>query len=523
MAIVKIKAAEEALEAGRLDEAYEQIGTGEIREHRRAQAILTRLATAYLDRVREHEAAGRFADALRDLDRAAAAGAPAGQVGDLRIWIQGLAAQERKVQLDQQQIIRDARQRIEAGSLEGGREMLADLDAANTQVDRLHRDADERERAAERYLGEARRLFEAGQVAGACRAIERAKAHHPKGDSVVRAEAEMVRELMQRVREAMTSGRLTTAVDLMVQVGGVGSGLMERSEWEQALVEARGAVEAVARGDWSVARRAVLRLKGRLPEASWIAAAAEQLDQMEELCMTIHAGPLGTTLPADTGVRTAEAIPLGPRGAMPPVAAPPIVGAASGGRWRLLVDGAGSFLVLRQDRVVIGRAGSGEALADIALMADVSSRHAEILRVDEDYFLFARKPLRVNGRGVERRLLEDGDRIELSPRARLTFRLPSKRSASAVLDLGGSLRLSGDVRRVILLNRHATLGPGDENHIVVPGARDVVGLIDRSGSLQVRAAAGRATESRGGRDVVVGGAEPVELAGMRIVAKRESA
>ncbi len=149
-------------------------------------------------------------------------------------------------------------------------------------------------------------------------------------------------------------------------------------------------------------------------------------------------------------------------------------------------------------------------------MADVSGIHAEIARVDDDYFLFARKPLQVNGRLTGQRLLEDGDRIELTRHARLMFRLPSRRSATAVLDLGGSLRLAGDVRRVVLFARHATIGPGPANHIVAPGAATLA-IFERAGNLYARATSERGAEAQSGEARLLADGSPVELSGMRVV------
>ena len=48
------------------------------------------------------------------------------------------------------------------------------------------------------------------------------------------------------------------------------------------------------------------------------------------------------------------------------------------------IDGVGSFLLIRGDRVSIGRAGGG---ADLELQSDLAERQAEIIRAAEDYSL----------------------------------------------------------------------------------------------------------------------------------------
>jgi len=536
LVFVKLKAAEEALRAGRLEEAYEQVASGEIREHKRAQAVLAGLADAFLARAREHEKAGRYAEALLDLNRAAASGAGPAQVAELRQWVVGVAEREHNLEQARRRQIEAAKQRIDAGSLDGGREILADLDVANTQVQRLAEQADLRERAAERSLADARRFVQVGQFGPACRSLEAARVQNPKADGLLEMEAEIVHGVIDRVREALGAGRLETGAELLAQLGEVGRGLPERSEWERILDDIRTAAQAVSNADWATARRVTLRLKTRLPDAEWVAQAAEQLERIDDLVTAVHAGPLGAVRVGEVrspfgppslkdgafGPAHAEETEMMPRsGQEPPRQAPPAVRVGPSTRWQLFVDGAGTFLMIARHRVTIGRAGS-DAVADIALPADLASIHAEIARIDDDYFLFAPHPVRVNGRPVTQRLLEDGDRIELSPRARPTFRLPSRRSASAVLDLGGSLRLAGDVRRVILFDRHATMGPGPANHIVVPGAYGMVAIFERAGNLCVRPTSDRGAESPGAEALVLADGAPVELAGMRMVMRVQS-
>ena len=526
----RLKAAEQAVEADRLDEACALLTAEDLREDRRAAELRVRLAQRLLERVRGHEEAGRYAEALLDLDRAAAFGARPEQVAALREWIRGVADRRRKDDREYRRQIEAAREHIDAGSLTAGRDILAGLDAADTQAQQLRQGVEERERAAERLLTEAQRLLQAGQFGPACRVLERARAENPKAPALLDLEAQVTREALEQIREAATAGRLDRAADLFGQLGNVGSALPERSEWERALAEVSAAAEAVARADWAAAKRAVLRLKTRLPEALWLSQAAEQLTQVDELTTAIHAGPLGIALRPNASGRAGENTVLLPRADAAHEALRPAGGkfaerrdgsakTIAAAKWRLLVDGAGSYLMLCQDRVTIGRAGGGDAEADIALMADISAIHAEIGRIEDDYFLFARKSVRVNGRTVSQRLLEDGDRIELSRHAHLTFRLPSRRSASAVLELGGSQRLPGDVRRVVLFDRHATMGPGPSHHIVVPGAYGGVALFERAGNLYARPTSGRGAEQTTDEAVLLKDGSPVEVAGMRMVAK----
>jgi hypothetical protein len=136
----------------------------------------------------------------------------------------------------------------------------------------------------------------------------------------------------------------------------------------------------------------------------------------------------------------------------------------------LWVDGVGTFLLLRSDRVSIGRAG-GSSHPDIALAADIASRHVDILRIDEDYFVVAaEEPVAVDGRPTQRKLLASGECIDLGPRCRIKFEVPTPLSATAVLSLHRGQRVHGDVRKVLLVKDHLIIGPEGKSHVEL-GAR----------------------------------------------------
>lgn len=354
---VMLKSAEEAITAGRLEEAMAKLDTKEVRDDKRGSEMLARLADAFLERVRVAEKAGRYSEALFDLQRAAQAGTDPTIIADMRTWIHGLAEREEAAKREQRRQIEAARAKIDAGSLQGGREMLENLDAHNTQAQRLQQEAERRARSAERALEEAGRLKEAGQFAGACRLLENVRRLDPKSPRLLELEVAIVRQILDRVRDAAVGGRLETAMELLNALGEVGSGHPERSEWLRILDEAREAGEAIARSDWPTAKRFVLRLKTKLTGAEWVATAAQQLDQIDELVTAVQAGPLGVKLERPSGrvSDSTQRIETNRPAAVYPT---------SQDRCQLLVDGAGSFLILRQPKVTIGRMGSGSDAQD---------------------------------------------------------------------------------------------------------------------------------------------------------------
>jgi hypothetical protein len=161
-------------------------------------------------------------------------------------------------------------------------------------------------------------------------------------------------------------------------------------------------------------------------------------------------------------------------------------------------------MILTADRVSLGRAGSS-ARPDIGLPADIAGYHAEIQRLDEDYFAIAAQgQVAVGGRSAPRRLLADGDAIELGPRCRLTFRLPTKLSAAAVLRLDG-LRVDGDVRDIILAAGHFLVGRGPNCHVEARGGgAEPVVLSVRGGEVFCRAKEEIVIDGKGaGREALI--------------------
>ena len=71
---VRLRAAENALHDGRLDEAHRRLCPADMRDQRKARELRSELAQRLIARVRLHVQAGRYREALDDLDRVDAIG-----------------------------------------------------------------------------------------------------------------------------------------------------------------------------------------------------------------------------------------------------------------------------------------------------------------------------------------------------------------------------------------------------------------------------------------------------------------
>lgn len=154
-------------------------------------------------------------------------------------------------------------------------------------------------------------------------------------------------------------------------------------------------------------------------------------------------------------------------------------------RLLLWIDGVGGYLVCLGNRVSLGQA-TPESAAEVPLLADISRLHARLTRDTEGYLLEASRPVLVNGQGVEKALLQSGDRITLGSSCQLRFVQPVPVSATARLDLTSGHRLPLALDGVVLMADTLVLGPGSQVHIALPDLKQPVVLYRQKDGLGIR-------------------------------------
>lgn len=140
------------------------------------------------------------------------------------------------------------------------------------------------------------------------------------------------------------------------------------------------------------------------------------------------------------------------------------MGLASPNRYALWIDGVGGYLLCLSKRVTIGHASSDAAL-DIPILADLSRLHASLIRDEEGYILETMRTTAVNGKPVERALLQGNDRLTLGNSCQLLFQLPVPLSMSARIELVSGHRLALSTDAVLLMADSLVIGPGPQTHI----------------------------------------------------------
>ncbi len=488
----RLKAAEKALSEGRLEEAYRLAIQPDLRDHRRGAAVLSALTEKFVERARSFYRGDRFAEAVMDLDRAEAGGEMKDEIAELRQYVQTVATEHQRHERSRHERIQEAVKRIEDGSLDAGRHILEKAPSDDQAVQDLQRKAAERAQDVDKIIEQAQRQLAAGQLAAAVERVRRAKsldAHHP---GLTNIETRLCESALTSARGAIEEGKLARAADELVCLGELGAKLPVRRELSDLLALAQQARTHLANHDYAEARRHMMGLAHRLPRAKWISEVLELLQQLDEKYAALCAGPLGDRLnhaashglgPARTSTQPEGCGPLDDT-----VPLPARIGGHAGAlpeKLLLLVDGGGSFLLLRGASASLGRAASAHP-ADIPVFSDIAEHHANLQRVDEDYFLFASKEAEVGGRRVQHQLLRDGDRVMLGKKAKFTFRVPSRKSPSAVLELSDTTKMPNDVRRVVLFHQHATLGNGPTAHIHCRHAALPLVLYGRGGELWIR-------------------------------------
>ncbi|MCH7924836.1 MAG: hypothetical protein IIC51_04815 [Planctomycetes bacterium] len=514
---VRLKAAENALKQGRLDEAYRLALAPDVREHRRGAAVLGALTEQFLKRARNHFQDDRFTEALVDLDRAETGGAMKEKIVELREQVRTVEAEQNRKAQSRRERLQAARRRIEHGSLVAGRRMLDEVSQGDRAAQQLRNQADEKLADVDHAVKFIEDLIAQGQLSQAAERIRRAKSADAYSADVTRIETNLCARVLQNVKSAIIEGRIGRAEDELACLGSLGDNLPEKQEAADMLGLAKQAGTNMRAHRYMEARRDAMSLQRLLPKAGWLKQVVGRLRDLDDVLTELTAGPLGESLADDkVDLEVAAGRPAAkPFSPDDTVALPHRVSPKSGmpDRILMLINGGGSYLIIRGDNASIGRAAAAHP-ADMAIYSDLNERHANVSRVDEDYFLFSAKEIEIGGRKAKHQLLKDSDRIVLGRKAKMTFRLPSRKSPTAVFDLSDTTKMPNDVRRIVMFSRQATIGQGPTAHIQCRHASLPLILFERGGALWIRPKSDGHVDNEA-RQLIMG--ETMEIAGASLV------
>ncbi len=485
MLILRLRQSEVALGDGRLDEAYALAATPEFAAHRRGQRVIDRLVEALLKRGQEHLAAGQLAQGLTDCEKAAKLGGNLPEVVALRTAVANGLRDQQHQQNVQQMAVAAARREIDQGHLDRGEKILQESPTDSTRVQLLKGDIENRKTAATAAVKAAKAAMDRGELHLAADEICRAKLADANDSGIWAMSGEVCEKLRKEISSAIEQGSLERADNFLRRLAKIDGDGPESRELASQLGQMRQIWRLVGNGDFSEARVLLARLEPSVGGAKWLRQAAEQVESARRAMEQLKAGPLAM---------------LGMVTELPPrlesvVNGKAVMGEAKAGlpsMFVLHVDGVGSFLVLRQAVVTIGPISSSVA-ADVGVIAEPNLPAIQIQRVEDDYFLKT---------GGVNKLLSDGERLELSPRCRMRFAVPSSASTSAVLELDGARLARPDIRRVILMDQDVIIGSGGA-HVKCDGGTVV--LHTRDGQMFCRSGANVVGPMELGRSVSAGG------------------
>jgi tetratricopeptide (TPR) repeat protein len=487
--ILRIRRAETALADGRLDEAVELAGKPDFQAHRKGQQLIGQLVRSLAERGREHLNQGRLTQAAGDCEKAAALGGNLPEIGELRMAVTEAMLARQRNERRQAEVFAAAKAHVNDGRLSMGEQVLAEVDPDSTRARGLHEQLAIRRVTAEKAVLQAEEALRREDLSMAAQAIQKLRASQPENPRCAELTGRLTCAVAGRAGAAIDQGRLDLAESLLAALHPLGCEAIDTQELARFARQAREALESIARGELRAAVETLRRLAAIRPQAAWLATALQQSVAAAENLEALRGGPLGL-LSAAASQPLAETIPL-----------PPVIGDAPERRAgrenvhvpagmlpaRLVfhVDGAGSFLVLRDRRITIGPDGSSHR-PEVALLAEPGMPPAVIERLDEDYFVECGAGVKVNDARTRRRLLVDGDSIALSSRCRIKYTRPHAASTTAVLQLSGTRLPKCDARRIILLDREIIIGPGSAAHVRCDALPEPAMLHVRDGRMMCR-------------------------------------
>jgi hypothetical protein len=490
--LLRLKQAECAIADNRLDEAFDIVNSEDIKQHRRGQKLIGRLARAFSKRGQENLKAERLQLALIDCNKAEKLAGNTPDVARLRSDICSEMEQNRLRNQRCSFKVAQARQNIRNGWISVGEQILDDTSDKDGQVNMVLQQAAIARLQIDKAAAKAEQALRRNDLDSAISIVLRAEVSDNQNDKIVELVSKLRSLTTKRIKENINNGRIDLAYSMWQKIIPMVDGCSEISELGLALTQCRQAADYLAEGRPRAAVPLLRKVKTICPAAKWLSAVTDQTKKTAELIDELSAGPLGFAIAenaeaeeqfedvdkhADKSSRNikSRAIPGHMKMAGQPDSSVP-------SKFLLQIDGVGSFLVIRNGRVTVGPV-SSSARPTVGLMADPNLPVITFERTEDDYFVGSSGTFSVNDKGTNNKLLVDGDRIALSPRCRMKFHITNPASTTAVLSLSSGNLGRADIRRIILMDRDILIGPTSGCHILADFLDETITLCIQNGRL----------------------------------------
>jgi hypothetical protein len=492
--ILRLKQAESAIADGRLDEAFDILQSRDIREHRRGQKLIGRLAIAFTKRGRANLEAERIQLALVDCNKAEKLAGNTADVAALRSAICSEMEQRRLRSRHRSFKVAQARQHINDGWISAGEQILKDAGDDNGQAGIVLEQAAIARLHNSQAITRAEQALQRNDLAGAIDFVVKAGALDSQNEQVVELLSKLRSLAAREIKENFDGGRIDLAQSLWQRVTPIANGSGEICELGSALRQCSKAAEHVAAGRMREAVNLLRKVQLTCPAAKWLATVTNQSRQAAELLDELAASPLGLDMTRrqdmeekiqQTGDDSGSPGEVYRRLARDSSAARPRHESLPS-KFMLQIDGIGSFYVVRDSSITVGPV-SSSARPTVGLMVDPNLPAVTIERSEDDYFIKSSNPVRVNDVATTNKLLIDADRISLSSRCGMKFNIPNPASTTATLSLPAARLGRADVRRIILMDRDILIGPTEGSHILADSLDETVALFTQNGGLHCKA------------------------------------
>lgn len=516
MLAVRIRQAEVDLADGRLDEAAQIANATDFRRHRKGKRLISKLVPRLVERGHEHLSQGRISQAKNDCRLAWNLGGNQSAIAQLQSQIKDAIDLRQKNENLQQKAIAEANGLLKDGQFSrigAACDKLADTNLAEG----FRQDVEKRRSIAQASIDRVNRAIQNQKFEQAIPHLLKAKSVQPDSGKFSELSEAVRQGLAADVREHVTRGRLDQARSIWQQLSQRlpkdSSDLDELRRIMNFCDEAGGHLESRHLPNLL---RLLNGLSQMLPDAKWISEAMTNCRNAIDSLSRIDHGPLGLVNLAKTSETSAFNQPRRIRGEesnrpKPNANLPSLIP----DDFELIVDGAGSFRVLRMASVLVGNR-TVERQPDLNILSSDKLPMLSIERCQDDYFLRSEQtPIGINGKKMRAKLLTNNDRIQFGRSCTISFTTPCSASTSACLEIRGAKFSGSGSKKVILLDNALVIAPHLAGHIQSRLIENPHVVFVRENRLLARPIEQPADESK-----EIQFDTPVDLGGVRVVAKR---
>jgi hypothetical protein len=511
---IRFKRIEAALNDGRLDEAWGLLSEPDVRAHKAGQKLLSQLTQDYLKRGREHLEAGHLDAALADCGRAEKLAGNLPEIAQLRASLSQAIYEVRQAQGLQANRMMQAQKQLNEGWFSGVNDVLDGC--SDRQAQGLKEAAQYAKAEYDELVGRIEEALANKDITAAARMHNKLSAcggHNGKfSDLRNRIETMAYRD----IGELLKQGYLSQAAVILGAFGDVTGRWGKLHPLGEAIFYCRKGAESLHLGQFSQAVVELKKAQMLFAGMGWLGKVIEQVQQAARASEAIEISPLGflqtqaagMSIPMREQNRQLKTTPVGAvlknevcctmeKFANPNTAA---------AKYLMQIDGIGAFIVVVGDCLTLGPI-SSKVRPDIGFVTSPDESVKTIERMDGDYFLSPGK-----------KLLCEGEKIDISSRCRMKFTQPNPASGTACLSLASAKLPRSDIQSIILLDREMILGPSRNCHIQSGHVQENMTFFVRGGKLfyqgsQAVVSSGIAINPQDG----IAEGKPVEIGSLRIV------